>query len=265
MNALKKYVNYSLAYAKYGDIESLIDSYRFMIRKKGAMRNRIMNSYLGKVKVRKGTNDFQYANYYYEWGVKSYLLKIYKDFDVFIDIGAGIGDYSLMLAKNGLRCIAFEPLANNFNSMIENFKMNQLNKLIVSYNHALGSQEEEAEFIMKAVNTGASHRKGLNVNQTIDDLYVETVQIKALDQIYQEFKLGHDDNILIKMDMEGMETDGLKGARQFIQSFPRITIILEAKHSWDKNIFETLDSIANFDIGQVDDLNIYAKKISNHK
>lgn len=265
MDAFKKYMNYSLAYLRYGDIESIIDSYRFMIRNKGAMRNRIMKSYLGKVKVRKGTNDFQYANYYYEWGVKSYLLKVFKDYDVFIDLGAGIGDYSLMLAKRGLRCIAFEPIEENYSSMLENFRMNKVNNLIKSYSYAIGSQTEEAEFVMKAVNTGASHKVGLDVNNTIEDLYTQKVQIKALDNLYKEFKLQQDDGLLIKMDLEGMETDALKGATKFIQAFPRITLIMEAKHSWDKHIFETLESIAKFDIGQVDDLNIYAKKITNHK
>ena len=263
VESIRKYMRYSGAYLKYGDFESILDSFRFMLLKKGAMRNRVLKSDLGKVKIRKGTNDFQFANFYYEWGVKSYLLQVFKEYDAFFDVGAGIGDYSLLMAQRGLKSYAFEPIAENYKIVEENIALNNLSDLIIPFHLALGAKKEECEFVMKAINTGASHKVGLNVNPTIDDLSVEKVQVETLDNLFPHMKLNKNDALLIKMDLEGMETEALKGAKEFIRYFNKITLILESKHSWDKKLIETLFSVANFDIGQVDELNIYAKKLTN--
>lgn len=264
IKSIKKYTDYSMAYLQHGDIESLIDSFRFMVMKKGALRNRVVKSHFGKVKSRKGTNDFQFANYYYEWGVKSFILNVYKDFDVFFDLGSGIGDYSLLLAQKGLRCFAFEPIKGNYKILEENIRLNQHQNLIHAFNLGIGAKKEETEFIKKAINTGASHRANLKVNKHIQNESIELVKIETLDYLLPSFNLCKTDKILVKMDIEGMETEALNGARNFIQYFPEIMLILEAKHSWDKKIIESLYSLANFDIGQVDELNIYAKKINSH-
>lgn len=265
MNQIIKYINYFNSYFSNGDFQSIIDSINYLIFKKGARNNRIASSYLGRMKIRKSTNDFLYINYYYEWSVKSYISSIYHNYNVFLDMGAGIGDYSIFLAKKGLQCIAFEPVKDNYTSLLENIKINQLEKSIQAIQTGLGSSEMETEFIVKKVNTGASHRANLSVNKHIKDNYKETVNINSFDNLYLAFSFTKQDSILIKMDMEGMEMDGLIGAREFIKKFPNITIIAEAKHCGNNEIINMLNTIANFEIGRIDNENIYARKLSNHQ
>lgn len=263
MNKIAKYLNYGNAYISSGDFRSLLDSVRFLLLKKGALRTRVADSHLGKIKIRQGTNDFQFANYYYEWNVKSYILSIYHDFNIFIDIGSGIGDYSLLMAKKGLLCFAFEPIADNFKTLTENVRLNRLERRIKPFQLALGNAQTTVDFAVTQVNTGASHRADIHLSDKIPVKCNEKVKVEKLDNLFLDFGLTKQDRVLMKLDMEGMEVEGIAGALDFIRTYPNLTIIAEAKHSGDDEIINTLKSIAEFEFGRVDDLNIYAHKINN--
>lgn len=264
MNRIEKYINYTRSYIKHNDYQSIMDSSRFLLFKKGAKKTRIINSYLGKIKIRKGTNDFQFANYYYEWGVKSYVLENYGKFDVFFDIGSGIGDYAILMANIGLQVFAFEPIKSNYNVMLENIALNHLESKITTHNLAIGKQKSVAKFVATEVNTGASHKEELKLsNPNIKENHTENVEVRGLDELIDEFNLKPHTRVLVKMDMEGMEKEGIQGGINFIQSINNLTIIAEAKHSGEDEIVKELKKVANFDFGEVDEFNIYATKKSN--
>jgi FkbM family methyltransferase len=126
----------------------------------------------------------------------------------------------------------------------------------VAYRCGLGESNTRVNFIYDPVNTGASHVSALNGEGDC------TSDIRTFDDVFPELNLTQDDRILFKLDVEGMETQVLKGSKQFIQIFPNITFVMEDKHSGKENIMETLSSIANFEFGRVDEYNIFAKKNS---
>lgn len=264
MNKFFKYLNYTKSYLKYSDFASIIDSVNFILFGKGARKTRIVQSYLGKVKIRKGTNDFQFVNYYYEWGVKSYLLKNCNRYKNFIDIGAGIGDYAMLMAERGLQVIAFEPIKETYDVFKVNIRLTGLGDEINAYNLAIGKNNSVSDFIVTPVNTGASHRADINLSDAGKaGVYTQKTQIKPLDEIYHEFHFAKEDKLLVKMDMEGMEAEAIEGAKEFIQHFDKITIIAESKHSGGGNIEEALNQIAEFEFGEIDEYNIWARKIRN--
>lgn len=136
------------------------------------------------------------AHGYYE----KVMLNFIKDLKLkgtFIDVGANIGNHSVYFSKecNNFVC-SFEPDLENFNLLQEN--THDLN--VYSYNIGLGSKQCRMGI--------EKHIDNMGMNRLI---HGDEVDVLPLD-IY-EFK-----NIsLIKIDVEGMEKEVLKGAKKTIE------------------------------------------------
>ncbi|MCX6279505.1 MAG: FkbM family methyltransferase [Bacteroidetes bacterium] len=254
MNKLKTYSRYFYEYLKHWDILSIIASARYLIFKTSHKKDRIIQTSIGKFFCRKNTNDFQYANYRYEWGVKKFVLDNKHKFNVFIDGGACVGEYCILLTKLGVRCIAFEPVIQNYDVLKKNLELNNLSASVIAFPYGLGEREMKAPFYFNRVNTGASHI--ITDAKTPDCL----VEIRTFDSLLPQMGLKHDDRILVKLDVEGMEPEAILGAAGFISRFPNITFVAEGKHSGDDLIKNALKNLASFDFGIVDEFNIYATK-----
>lgn len=249
------YTRYLFEYLKYGDIVSIIASVKYVANQSSHSSDRIVHSTMGTFFCRRNTNDFQFANYAYEWSVKKYVLDHRHEYTIFIDGGAGIGEYSILLANNKLRCIAFEPVKSTYSVLMKNLKLNNLNSEITAFPYGLGAENKQAEFMFNTVNTGASHI----VLNGLGDCKAE---IRTIDSLLPELNFSPDDRILFKLDVEGMEPDALRGASEFIKNHQHLTFVMEDKHSGEETIQKTLSSIAPFEFGYVDEYNIYAKKIN---
>jgi FkbM family methyltransferase len=251
---LLTYARYFLDYLKHGDLGSIVASAKYIANKSSHSNDRIIRTSAGKFFCRKNTNDFQFANYYYEWGVKKFLLDRKNDFSVFIDGGACTGEYSIILSRYGIRCFAFEPIKNTYDVLRRNLELNGLDGKVKAFPFGLGDHTTVTDFVFNPVNTGASHIAGLN--QTGDF----KVEIRTFDSVYTSLGITKDDSIFFKLDVEGMEPEVLRGAEKFIREFPNITFVMEEKHSGGDTIKNTLNNIAAFEYGIVDEYNIYAKK-----
>jgi len=254
MKKIFTYARYLFDYLKHGDLVSVLSAIKYVLNKTSHSSDRIIKTSTGTFFCRKNTNDFQFANYYYEWGVKKYLLDQKNEYNVFIDGGACIGSYSVLLSGAGLRCIAFEPMKSNFDVLVKNLELNNLKSGVDCLQLGLGSANFSTKFVFNPVNTGASRIIGPNETGDTD------AEIRTFDSIYPSLKLKHDDHILIKLDVEGMEPMALAGAENFIREFPNLTFVLEDKHSGEDSIKDTLNRFATFEYGIVDEFNIFAKK-----
>ena len=76
-------------------------SMKYLLFKQSNSRDMIVKSNIGKFFIRKNTIDFKLINSAYEWFVIKAFKKEIQDADLFIDIGANIGTYSIIAAKNG--------------------------------------------------------------------------------------------------------------------------------------------------------------------
>ena len=256
MNKLIIYLRYLYEYLKFGDFISIVASVRYVFSRKSHKSDRIIRTSIGTFFCRKNTNDFQFANYAYEWNVKKYILDHHHEYSVFIDGGACLGEYCIMLSKKNIRCFAFEPVQNTFDVLTKNLELNKLSSTIKAFPYGLGDKDELVNFVFNQVNTGASHKTTENI--TGDCFAV----IRSFDSILPDLGINTDDRILFKLDVEGMETEALRGATGFIKNYPHITFVIEDKHSVKASIKETLSSIALFEFGRVDEFNIFAKKIN---
>ena len=88
---------------------------------------------------------------YYEKELGDLLKKIVKPGDVFLDLGANIGYFSLLVANNSpsAKVISFEPVAGLFQNMNDNISLNNI-KNILTVNAAVGEINEEKELFVSA-------------------------------------------------------------------------------------------------------------------
>lgn len=141
-----------------------------------------------------------------------------NDGDTIIDVGANIGIFSLYIANKNKKnkIIAFEPIPDlceiiNFSSKINNFS-----NVISTVPFAIGEKVSKETFYFSMENFGSASKakndlRPISVSQTTIDDYVKETSLANVD--------------FIKMDIEGMEPEALRGAKETISNFkPKLAI-----------------------------------------
>jgi FkbM family methyltransferase len=175
----------------------------------------VLDDYLGNVKVEIDTSfpiEKQLINGYYDPIVHNIIDEhVKKDF-VCIDVGANIGAISLALAQKiaptgKLFCI--EPGQENFQKLCNNFKLNpELNGITQSYQLGLSDKEGTLNWSEDPNNLGNAtllSAGGIPVPVTTLDIFCRSNAIEKLD--------------FVKVDVEGMEYEVLKGGEQVINNY----------------------------------------------
>jgi len=158
---------------------------------------------------------------YYEKEVGDLLKKIVKPGDVFLDLGANIGYFSLLVASNSpsVKVISFEPVAGLFQNMNDNIFLNN-SKNITTVNAAVGEMSEEKELFVSAPdNLGmSSFHQPENYSGKKERIKVETI-----DDWFKTSGLAKID--IVKLDIEGSELAALKGMKEVLQKQKPVLIV----------------------------------------
>ncbi len=175
------------------------------------------------------------------------------DEGTFIDIGANVGKYSIILAKNpNIKVIAFEPDPYNLEALKFNIVLN--NSPVVIKDIALSNKKGTASFFLNPDNQGNSSL--LNSGQKGEEIFVKT---DTLDNVLKDNK---ERISLIKIDVEGFEAEVLQGARETIRKFhPKI--IFEA---WNGEYLDRCMEVLNplgYSTKKINGGNYLAKYIKN--
>ncbi|MBK9290630.1 MAG: FkbM family methyltransferase [Bacteroidetes bacterium] len=263
MQKLLTFYRYLKDFLRYGQIRPTIAAALYVTIRKSFLRTRLVRGKLGYFLHRKGTLDFQFANYAYEWGVKCFMNKHAPGKDVFIDVGANVGTYSVMMAGKGLRVIAFEPAYENFKALNINMMINNLEKRFSAFNFGLGAENRRAGFHFDPLNTGASHLDTLPFeNETFAARAVHTeIELRRFDDILDKLNIHPDDKVLMKIDVEGMEDQVINGARNFIRNHKNLTMVMECAHTDKGLLMNLLSEMGRFEFLEVDNLNFGARKL----
>ena len=141
-----------------------------------------------------------------EFSDMMFPLHFLREGDLFLDIGANIGSYTV-LASGVCRAAtwAFEPEPNTARHLKRNIEINDLEKLVTVHECALGPSQGEIPFTI-GLDT-ANKVAGAN------DKNVRIVRQEQLDKL-----IGASQPIMIKMDVEGYEEDVLQGATALLAS-----------------------------------------------
>lgn len=149
----------------------------------------------------------------YEEEQLEYLFKCINNFElnVFIDIGANIGVYSLLAAKRfgHLNIYSYEPHPEAFKRLAKNIINNNFENRIVATNKAL-SNVQGTMFIEGPKNLGINQSGGA----TLSSIGSNKISVKTGDSELQLFN----EKIAIKIDVEGHEYNVIEGLKNILIS-----------------------------------------------
>lgn len=232
-------------------------AFKYLISKSTHAKNLYVTTNIGKFELRAESIDFITANSAYEYEVMKVLKDEIKTCDLFIDIGANIGIYSIVSGKSRIKTLAFEPVIANFNALTKNIELNSLRKYVDVFNIGFSSQKEENEFYYNKICTGSSSLYKLKSNANGTKC---KVKLEVFDDFKNEF-IEQAQSSMIKIDVEGMEIELLTGMKNFIKQKKELKIIIETKHSGEDAIKQKLLSFCGFEFCKIDAYNLIAVKI----
>ncbi len=166
-----------------------------------------------------------WAGYEYEYGeydlVKASLKQ--EPADVFFDIGANWGGYSLLAARAGARRIeAFEPNRKVFGILAANVTLNDFHHQIRTWNIAVSNEDRHGHLSIdpRATDVSSLSPDRMSEKWTYSDR--QECLIRRLDT----FMPVSDQSIFIKMDVEGHETEALAGMQETLRN-NRVRLLVE--------------------------------------
>lgn len=158
-------------------------------------------------------------------GEVALLRELLRGRDLFVDIGANCGLYTLIACHSGVPVLAVEPNDLNFRRLKENLVHNRYEKA-EALNVAIG--DEKGKCLLYGGGEGASLLKNWG---GMESTYAREVEVETLDRLINSRP--ETDRILVKVDVEGHELAVLAGARDLLAGPVAPTWIME--HSFREN------------------------------
>lgn len=157
-------------------------------------------------------------------------LENFKPGEVFYDIGANIGMFSLTVAKihhEQVKTYAFEPSFSTFASLVHNVIGNRFGDVVIPFSIALGSGQGLRSFNYTDITSGASvHTLDTLINQTGGEFtpaFKQQVISYSLDDLVGIFNFPVPTHI--KIDVDGGELGIIEGMKKTIRK-PEVKSIL---------------------------------------
>lgn len=166
----------------------------------------------------------------YENDETAFLKSVLRDGDVFLDIGANLGWYSLVLGKQFPKAhiFAFEPIPNTVLVLERNIRLNGL-KNVEPVAMGMFDKDDELNFIFVEDVSGATSLK--MAGQTRGRALAQEILCKTttLDTFCASRDLRPN---LIKIDVEGAELMVVQGGRKTLEGTP--IILVELLRKWSR-------------------------------
>jgi FkbM family methyltransferase len=164
----------------------------------------------------------------HDFGDMAYLLHVLKPDDLFVDVGANVGSYTVLAcAAKGAKGICFEPVPSTFARLMDNLRINNLSERVEARNIGLSDREGELRFTCTEDTTNHI----VAGDEAAPDAV--TVKVSPLDAI-----LAGNVPSLLKIDVEGFETPVLEGARRTLGNRRLHSVIMELNGSGRRYGFE---------------------------
>jgi FkbM family methyltransferase len=152
----------------------------------------------------------------HEFTDMAYLLHVATAEDIFIDVGANVGSYTILAcAVRGARGYCFEPVPSTYERLMDNIRINNLSGRVVALNLGLADREGELVF-------------------TVDENCMNhVVNVLPLDKILQD-----EAPSIMKIDVEGFEKLVLEGGIVTLANKSLHSVIMELNGSGSRYGFE---------------------------
>lgn len=164
----------------------------------------------------------------HEFPDMGFLLHFLRAEDLFVDIGANVGSYTILACSAiGARGVAFEPVPSTYKRLVENMRLNNLDKKVNCINNGVGNQQGAIFFTSDSDTTNHALAPGEYCENRL------TIEVTLLDTA-----LRGEDPSLIKIDVEGYETPVLEGAQEILKNETLKAVIMELNGSGSRYGFE---------------------------
>lgn len=182
---------------------------------------------------------FEASVFFYKHGIDKIKNADSLQGKVLFDVGGYIGDSLLILEelKPG-KIITFEAVPEHLELLKRTIDLNGLSNVDV-VEKALGSRQETAVMNLYGSGSTIANRKGIEFEGAIK------VPVITLDQYVSEQDI--DDIGLIKVDIEGMEEEFLKGAKNTIEHYKPVLLISIYHNAHD--FFELKPMLEEWNLG----------------
>jgi FkbM family methyltransferase len=154
----------------------------------------------------------------------SFIKQQLKPGDVFLDIGANIGTYSLSASarlskKHGGRVYAFEPVPRIFEKLKQNIALNGVENIMLNQLAVYSEPSTLELYVSSEENIGMSSI----FHHDTESGEVAKVEAIRMDDFIEENQVEKVD--LVKIDIEGAELFALKGMTRTIEKFKPVFLI----------------------------------------
>ena len=169
-----------------------------------------------------------------EYEDMSFLLHYLQKDDLFYDVGANVGVYTVLASQvKKTKTVSIEPLPLTYDKLLDNININRLTN-VISKNIGLSFEQSKLYF--------TTNKDTMNSVALESDDETQEVTVDTLDNISQEYGVPN----AIKIDVEGYERNILNGAKNVLRDDGLEVIILELNGSGKK--FGFLDDDIHSDL-----------------
>jgi FkbM family methyltransferase len=164
----------------------------------------------------------------YEFSEMSFSLHLLREDELFVDVGANIGAYTVLAgAVVGAQCLTIEPVPATYARLIDNINLNRIGEKVQTFNIGIGEENRSLDF------TTALDTQNHAVITGADQVEAVRVPIKKLDDV-----VGEREPLLLKIDVEGFETAVVAGARNVLSRESLLAVILELNGNGERYGYE---------------------------
>lgn len=167
----------------------------------------------------------------HEFADMGFLLHILRPGDLFCDVGANVGTYTILASSAiGARSMAFEPIEATYTDLVANIAVNGISDLAMACRLAIGSKPGQLN-LTNAHDT-TNH---VELNDQVGGL--QSVEVDSLDR-----RLAGEAPVLLKIDVEGWESETLAGGEATLNDHRLKAVILELNGSGHRYGFSDEDT-----------------------
>lgn len=146
----------------------------------------------------------------------AFVLHFLRDSDIFVDVGANIGSYTVLASavRNG-HSIAVEPVPSTFEHLLDNIRLNNIAHRVESVNCGVGAGDRRMLRFVRS-------RDAKNCVATDESDETVEVTVLSLDEIVRKRWPS-----LLKVDVEGFEAEVVAGGHSVLSCESLKAIIVE--------------------------------------
>lgn len=143
-----------------------------------------------------------------------------KPGDVFLDVGANIGYFSMLASKlvgDTGRVVSFEPSVRALAKLAPHLMLNECHNVTICH-QAMGAATGTATLTLAPVSNigGSTISRGRCIARRVEQIYV-----RRIDQVCEELEIVPS---LIKLDVEGFELFALQGAERILREHHPVVV-----------------------------------------